>query len=157
MAIYMTKKEKPTGSPAYGLIGKAHVEQGFILGRSRLGQKATTANPSQEEEIRPLQWGAFPKTASGPVTKGDRPFAQEGRTSHVNLNSPSSWTSQGCLYIPLLHTPWTNAPKRPVEVQTPLPKRVYSPYKVGWGFHGSQGTGMNKSYVLPPIRERFSC
>ena len=40
---------------------------------------------------------------------------------------PTRGRSPGCLYIPLLHAPWTNEPKRPADVHTPLPKRGIYP------------------------------
>ena len=48
---------------------------------------------------------------------------------------------QGCLYIPLLHTPWTDEPKRPADVDTSYPspqKGYYIPLIKRVGNHGSQ-------------------
>ena len=44
-------------------------------------------------------------------------------------------TVQMCLYIPRLHTPWANEPKRPADVHTPL----YAPLIKWVGNPGSQG------------------
>ena len=50
---------------------------------------------------------------------------------------------QGCLYIPVLHTPWANEPKRPADVHTdvhtPLPKKGYIPLIKWLRNQGSKG------------------
>ena len=55
---------------------------------------------------------------------------------------------QGCLYIPLLHTPWGNEPKQLPPFIPLSPKGVYAPFKVAW--KPGKPRGMNKGYVLPP-------
>ena len=51
--------------------------------------------------------------------------------THAPAQKHTPGVVQGCLDIPLLHTPWTNEPKRPADVHTPLPKRGIYPLQTG--------------------------
>ena len=105
----------------------------------------TTLRFAESYRIYPAHIGRYvwdPSAHAGGASAWRQP--RQPRIGNDQIQGVRGW------YRPLLDTPWANEPNSPADVHTPLPKRGICPYKVGW--NPGKPRGMNKGYVLPPLK-----